>query len=122
MTKFWITIALLLSLIAPSAMVNAMPSKAMDYSQNTHGMQIHTSDSDMKCAMPDCPSDDCMQHCKDSLSSHCHSHCLGQLFLSPEHQYLPPITNIHSSVATQSWAVQTAELGLTTPPPNSNLL
>ncbi|MCL1120861.1 hypothetical protein N7V09_03425 [Shewanella seohaensis] len=120
MAKFWITIALLFSLIAQSAMVNAMPTSAMNDSHDTPSMQM--VDGKMKCTMPDCPSDECMLHCQDSLTNHCKTHCLAQLYLSTSQPQIALMNHASKRIAVQSWAIQTADLGLTTPPPNSNLL
>ncbi|GCF90610.1 hypothetical protein [Shewanella sp. M-Br] len=119
MTKYWITIALLFSLIAQSAIVNAMPASAMNDLYDIHCMQM--TDSKMNCAMSDCPPDECMQHCQYSLTNHCKTHCLAQLYLTATQLQLALTNNVSWRIATQSWAIQTADLELTTPPPNSDI-
>ncbi|MFB2780491.1 hypothetical protein ACE017_15145 [Shewanella mangrovisoli] len=125
MAKFWITIALLFSLIAQSAMVNAMPTPAMNDLYDAHYVQMTSmqmADGKMNCAMPDCPPDECMLHCQDSLTNHCKTHCLAQLYLTASQPQLALMNHASKRIAVQGWAIQTADLGLTTPPPNSDLL
>jgi hypothetical protein len=120
MAKFWITIALLFSLIAQSAMVNAMPSAAANDQHSSHRVQM--MGGKISCTIPGCPSTDCLQLCQDSLTSHCKTHCLAQLYLEPSHLQLVLATLASKRIAIQSWAIQTVDLGLTTPPPNSSNL
>lgn len=121
MAKFWITIALLFSLIAQSAMVSAMPTPAAMNDQNsTDCMQI--IDGKVKCTMPISLSDECMQHCQDALTNHCQTHCLTQLYIGTAHPQLALMNHISMRIAIQGWTIQTADLDLATPPPNSYLL
>lgn len=120
MAKFWITIALLFSLIAQSAMVNAMPTSAMNDFHDISSMQM--VDGKINCTMPDCPPDECMLHCQDSLTNHCKTHCVAQLYLSTSQPQLALMSHASNRITNKSWAIQTADLGLTTPPPNSDLL
>ncbi|KZK70833.1 hypothetical protein A1L58_12665 [Shewanella baltica] len=120
MAKFWITIAVLFSLIAQSAMVSAMPTSA---STNGHSSQtMLMMDAEMNCTMPDCSASDCLQHCQDSMTSHCQTHCLSSLYLEPAVLELAFANPASKRIAIQGWAMQTADLGLITPPPTSNSL
>ncbi|PIW62980.1 hypothetical protein [Shewanella sp. CG12_big_fil_rev_8_21_14_0_65_47_15] len=120
MAKFWITIAVLFSLVAQSAMVNAMPTLANTDSHSSQTMLM--MDAEMNCTMPDCSISDCLQHCQDSMTSHCQTHCLSSLFLEPAALKLAFANPSSKPIAIQGWAIQTTNLGLTTPPPNSSLL
>jgi len=120
MAKFWIVIALLFSLITQSAMVNAMPTSAIYDFHDATSMQM--VDGKMKCTMPYCASDECMLHCQDSLTNHCKTHCLAQLYLTASQPQLTSMGHASKRITVQSWAIQTVDLGLATPPPNSNLL
>ncbi|MCS6260560.1 hypothetical protein G3479_15090 [Shewanella baltica] len=120
MAKFWIAIAVLFSLIAQSAMVSAMPTSA-----NTNGHSSQTMlmmDAEMNCTMPDCSASDCLQHCQDSMTNHCQIHCLSSLFIEPAALKLAFANPASKRIAIQGWAMQTADLGLITPPPTSNSL
>ncbi|MGL4221222.1 MAG: hypothetical protein ACRCSS_11430 [Shewanella sp.] len=120
MAKFWITIALLFSLFSQSTIVKAMPTPAINDLFHSHCMQM--ADDNINCVAQDGTQEECMIHCQDSLTNHCKTHCLAKLFItSPP---LPLVLMSHASklITSSSWAIQTAELGLTTPPPNSDLL
>ncbi|MEI8601497.1 hypothetical protein ACRN97_15960 [Shewanella baltica] len=117
MAKFWITIAVLFSLIAQSAMVSAMPTSAKTNGHSSQTMLM--MDAEMNCTMPDCAASDCLQHCQDSMTNHCQTHCLSSLYLEPAVLELAFANPASKRIAIQGWAMQTADLGLTTPPPNS---
>ncbi|MCH1929972.1 hypothetical protein L9G16_07250 [Shewanella sp. A25] len=131
MAKFWITIALLFSLIAQSAMANAMPmplSKSptsatiVTMQSTSHASDMKMTHGKMNCTMPNCDMADCTKHCQEMLAGNCQVQCVAQLYLSPTQLLHVPFLQVNLPIVTQAWAVQTADLGLTTPPPNFHLL
>ncbi|AAN53074.2 hypothetical protein SIL85_22865 [Shewanella oneidensis] len=115
MAKFWITIAVLFSLIAQSAMVNAMPTSASTSGRS--GQIILVMDAEMNCTMPDCSTSDCLQYCQDSMTSHCQTHCVSSLYIEPAVLELTFANPASKRIAIQGWAMKTADLGLITQPP-----
>ncbi|MGL4615184.1 MAG: hypothetical protein ACRCVV_15050 [Shewanella sp.] len=115
MTKFMI-LALLFSLFAPNATVNALPSVINNLSSG-HSVPMLERASTPELSLM---TTDCVQSCQESSANHCQIHCTAPPYLVPAGAIFTAPQIVSSDISIQSWAASTVILNLTIPPPNSS--